>query len=139
MKYQIQIVEDANHDNREVIASKDGLMNEVEVNAWFAETIGSREEPVKEGFTAYTVVDTHGWFKQADPQASIATSTIDLNNNSVKEEGEAAKIDSSDKGHVDFDTVAQIELKLAKARRKKKFEQQRKLNAAIAGLMAEQS
>ena len=138
MKYQIQIVEDANDSNRTVIASKDELMNEDEKTQWWNETIQSLEEPIPEGSTAYIVDIGHGWFKHEDPQASVATSTVDLNANSVEEEGEKAQISNPNNKATDFDTVAQIELKLSKQRRKKAVEKQRKLNAAIAKLVSEQ-
>lgn len=127
MKYQIQKVKKDDHSDREVIAEKDGLMTQDEINSWFSEQ--SKDVQLEESHQLFPVPETHGWFKASDPDASIGSATVDV---SRTESTDLIPVDKA----ISFAEVAQAELKASNERRKKEYQEDQQFRKAVARIQS---
>jgi len=113
----------ADPSKRTIVATQDGLTNETETNAWFAEVIA--ENPVPESLEAMVVTETSPWFVRQDDTNSLnGIDNIDKGNVQPKEEGHFKLLD--------FETVGPKALKIGEKLRLEAIDRERRLQEHMA-------
>lgn len=113
MRYQIQKYNLSDFNDRQVVAEHTGLMNDTDLQEWVASEIAKQEPSETHKFVP--VPENHEWFKHDEPGVSIASATADT---SVQ----SSNVTSMESAPVEFQTVAQYELKRSQEQRKASME-----------------
>ena len=131
MKYQLQKTNNADQNDRVVIAEHEGVMGQAEQTAWqnaeLAKLTG--EEAIDPAtHTAYLVPENHGWFKKTEEQAQAAvpTNMIDTSRTETVEQVEGAPLS--------FSKIAQAEIARSQKAREAAVAQETKVRQALASL-----
>jgi hypothetical protein len=125
MKYQIQKYNQADHSDRSVVAEKEGLMSDSDLQSWVSYEIEKQEQT--EGYAFVPVPESHEWFKRVEPNVSVASAVADTSvqsSNTSSMEGEP----------VAFETVAQYELQQSQKLRSERFAAEKRLAENMAKL-----